>query len=243
MCYRCLTTHTHTQAKQTNKRNFVRMNLQTHVSLMHPREFINAFPDAIECRIALGENTTGTALAFNARGNMLAVGCYDGSVKIIDFWTREIIRELANAAAAVNIGVKTEDTKKSASSAADVAVASSDGGDNDDGAVPMETESEEKSGGEDVLSGESKWQPFASDANCGGHSAIICSVSWYSDNRKLLTAAYDNRIILWDVLQQRPEKVYTFATTVIRAEVNPKNQLRTIVEIREEELLCVACLY
>ena len=57
------------------------------------REKFNAYPEDLEEGFHLGGFRTGTVVKFNNRGNLLAVGCYDGLVKIFDYDTFSMVTE------------------------------------------------------------------------------------------------------------------------------------------------------
>lgn len=76
-----------------------------NLSLLDPNVWVNAYPEIIEDCLELGGTVTGTAIKFNARGSLLAVGCYDGRVLIYDFETRSVVRELTTKSGEGHVGL------------------------------------------------------------------------------------------------------------------------------------------
>eukprot|EP01080_Neovahlkampfia_damariscottae_P009571 gene9571-1774_t len=61
---------------------------------LDPNEYFQAYPENLEYSVELKNNTTGTFLKFNRKGNLLALGQHDGNCKIIDTETKSEVRIL-----------------------------------------------------------------------------------------------------------------------------------------------------
>jgi WD40 repeat protein len=72
----------------------------------------NVYPEFIDGALDLG-GTAGCSIKFNSRGNYCAVGCLNGSIKIFDFETRSLLRELRSAAPTPKSSIKGESASSS----------------------------------------------------------------------------------------------------------------------------------
>ncbi|KAL9649585.1 hypothetical protein ABK040_003262 [Willaertia magna] len=131
----------------------------TLLSTQTKERVLTAYPESMEEKLNLGYRT-GTAVKFNERGNLLAIGCYDGIIKIYDFDTCSEIIELSS--------------------------------NEDDGIV--------------------------------GHTSIISCIDWFKNYRYLLSSGYDNKVMVWDIIEKEPINTFEFESPMLKSYINPTNQ-------------------
>ncbi|KAL0482685.1 hypothetical protein AKO1_014378 [Acrasis kona] len=62
-----------------------------------------------------------------------------------------------------------------------------------------------------------------------GHTQLVVSMSWFKNGRHLLSAGYDAKLFVWDVLESVPIKCVTFKSALYRAYVCPKDDNLVLV--------------
>ncbi|KAL8620662.1 Retinoblastoma-binding protein 5 [Nucella lapillus] len=55
------------------------------------------------------------------------------------------------------------------------------------------------------------------------HVHPVCSLSWSRNGRKLLSAATDNTVSVWDVLSGENDKIYRFPSPVLKVQFHPRH--------------------
>ncbi|KAK7491011.1 hypothetical protein BaRGS_00017707, partial [Batillaria attramentaria] len=55
------------------------------------------------------------------------------------------------------------------------------------------------------------------------HVHPVCSLSWNRNGHKLLSAATDNTVSVWDVLTGENERTYRFPSPVLKVQFHPRN--------------------
>lgn len=226
------------------------MNLQ----LLNPNHYINAYPEYIEDQLAIDQTTYSTFLKFNARGTLLAFGCLDGRVIIFDFTTRSLSRTLMNGPSNMLINLKQSGKKfnykndaidkprvltveqaqqKPISRSASFSQIN-DHGNNNAGMTKAPSkqnllnsssndnmqEMYDENGDNFSIPPMLNSQPHEPS----GHTLGITCVSWFRNSKKLVSASYDYKVLLWDVLNKKIDKAYQFCSSVWKVEMNPKNK-------------------
>ncbi|XP_052803337.1 retinoblastoma-binding protein 5 homolog [Mya arenaria] len=61
------------------------------------------------------------------------------------------------------------------------------------------------------------------------HVHPVCTLSWSRNGRKLLSAATDNTVSIWDVLQGEIEKTFRFPSPILKVQFHPRSSEKFLV--------------
>ena len=188
-----------------------------------------------------------TCLAFNRCGTLLAAGCADGKVILIDFETRGLATVLKNEAPSEETKTagapRTQPNESSVAPVAPVAPVlplgesgegpsskpaeaetKAQGGVKDKELNEEEKEGETNGSGNTATATTTNVAVADSAANVAPHCAPVTSVSWSEDGTRLVTSCHstvDNNVLLWDLKSEKVIKTFALPEGVVSTEINP----------------------
>ncbi|XP_065216805.1 fizzy-related protein homolog [Planococcus citri] len=135
----------------------------------------------------LNDNNTVTSVAWNDRGNYVAVGTHHGYVQIWDVAVSKLVCKLTGHSA--RVGALAWNGESLSSGSRDRM----------------------------ILQRDIRSPPNSSDKKLAGHRQEVCGLKWSPDNQYLASGGNDNRLYVWNLSSTTPIQTYTDHLAAVKA--------------------------